>query len=76
MGEYGALVRVKQDIEDIVKKLSDRLGYMPFTIRNTALLYGLAVLALSKRVPETDEEFEKVVENVRRLCYAEKGDGD
>ena len=74
MGEYGVMVRVKPEVEEVVKALARELGYLPYTIRNAAILYGLALLVLSRRIPETDEEFMSVIEKVRRLVgHAKEG---
>jgi len=63
--DVGVVVRVKPIVENMVKSLASKLGYEPFTIRNTALLYGLMIVATSKKVPNTDAEFLELVEKVR-----------
>lgn len=64
------MVRVKEEVEELVELASERLGLLPFTVRNTALLYGLPfVLA---RPPRDDEEFAELLEWVRRCLGQER----
>ena len=74
MYELNPEVRVKAEVEEVVRELAKELGYQPYTIRNAAILYGLAQIALSRRIPETDEEFRSVIKKVRRLVgHAKEG---
>jgi len=60
------LVRVKREIEELVGRIARKHGYMEFTVRNTAILYGLMVIAMAKaRIPASDREFEELLEKVR-----------
>lgn len=63
----GILVRVKPDVEKLVRKMADRLGYYEFTVRNTAILLGLLTLAGTEWVPRTDKEFEDLIERVKKV---------
>ena len=65
--------KVKPEVEILVRELARRLGFLPYTVRNTAILYGLAQIALSRRIPETDEEFLELLELVRRVVDGVKG---
>ena len=66
----GARVRVKQEIEDIVKIVSRITGYARFSIRNYALLKGLSLI-LEDYIAQhlflviDDETFETLIELVR-----------
>jgi len=61
----GRMVRVKPEVEEIVRLLAHRLGYEDHTIRNTALVYGLIFLSLTKAVPRSDDEFIKMLNVLR-----------
>jgi len=61
------LVRVKPEVEDLVKVVARRYGYLRFTVRNTAILYGLAMITLSGGIPESDRDFEKLLKRVRGI---------
>jgi hypothetical protein len=63
----GVIKRVHPEVEELVRAVGERLGYTPYSIRNAALVYGLLVIALTKRVPEDDREFFGLVEVVRML---------
>jgi hypothetical protein len=65
--KVGVVKRVHPEVEELVRTVGERLGYMPYAIRNTALIYGLLVIALTGRVPEDDREFFRLVEVVRTL---------
>ena len=63
----GVVKRVHPEVEELVRTVGGLLGYTPYAIRNTALLYGLLLIALTGRVPEDDREFFRLVEVVRTL---------
>jgi len=63
----GIEVRVYPDIERLVRYVADKLGYQPFVIRNIALLYGLMVLANSKKIPDNDNEFFRMIEVTKEM---------
>jgi len=62
----GTQVRVASELEEMVKELADRLGYLPFAVRNTAILYGLMVIANLRKIPKDDSEFRELLDKVRR----------
>jgi hypothetical protein len=65
--KIGILVRVYPDVEYLVRYVSQVLGYQPSAVRNTALLYGLILLANSKRLPNDDAEFFKMIEITKEI---------
>jgi hypothetical protein len=65
--KVGVIKRIHPEVEELVEVVGERLGYMPYAIRNTALVYGLLLIALTGRVPEDDREFFRLVEVVRTL---------
>lgn len=62
---YGTLVRVKPEVEELVKELSEYMGYQRYTIRNVAILLGLQLITRGMKIPEYDEEFEYLLEITR-----------
>jgi len=64
--KYGLKVRVKREIEELVREIADLLGFQPYTIRNYAILLGLQVILLNPNIPRSDRAFEEVLEKVRR----------
>jgi len=69
---YGVHVRVKPEVEELVRLVANHLGYLPYTMRNAAILYGLATILLARRVPDTDAEFLELLEKVRALARQAK----
>jgi len=61
------MVRVKGEVEELVREVARSLGYSTFSVRNTAILYGLAFILALGRAPESDTEFLKLLERVSRL---------
>jgi len=55
MYELNPQVKVKAEVEEVVRELAKELGYQPFTIRNVALVYGLLLLSATRRVPSEGE---------------------
>jgi hypothetical protein len=72
----GIEVRVYPEVERLVREVSDILGYSYYTIRNTAILYGLMVIANGGKIPDTDLEFLRLVEIVRYTIKKGLGDGE
>jgi hypothetical protein len=64
---YGKMLRVKPEVDELVKKVADKLGYLPYTVRNVAILIGLQQIALGQKVPDSDAEFLELFERTRRL---------
>jgi len=56
------IIKVYPDIEKLVRYVSEKLGYQPFIVRNTAILYGLVIIASKKEIPDNDNEFFKLIE--------------
>lgn len=67
ISRHGRLVRVKPEIEEIVRLLANELAYEEHTIRNTALIYGLIILGLTKAVPTSDDEFRRLLNIMRNI---------
>ena len=61
----GRLVRVKMEVEELIRKVSEYVGYNESTVRNVAILYGLQLIIRGAKIPEYDEEFEKLLESTR-----------
>jgi len=61
------MVRVKGEVEELVKEVAKSLGYSTFSVRNTAILYGLTHIVALGRIPETDSEFIELLERVSKL---------
>lgn len=59
-------VRVKPEVEEIVEKVSEVLGYMPYTVRNLSILLGVQVLLTLKPRIKRDSEFMEIVKHVER----------
>jgi len=62
------MVRVKGEVEELVREVARSLGYSAFSVRNTAILYGLAHILALGRVPESDAEFLELLGRVSRLA--------
>jgi hypothetical protein len=62
----GVPVRLKPQVEALVKEVARITGYMPFTVRNVAVLYGLYTLASTRGLPKSDWEFTLLLENTQR----------
>jgi len=69
---YGVHVRVKPEVEELVREFAEKLGYEAYTIRNTAILLGLMVLSCGQ-MPKTDEEFLKLLGKVKVVLSEEEG---
>lgn len=61
------ILKVKSEVEELVEVVSKKLGYTNSTVRNTAILLGLANIHLLNKIPETDAEFLELLNNVRRM---------
>jgi hypothetical protein len=65
----GFLVRVKREVEELVREVAEYKGYSSDTIRNTAILWGLLVIlggeGVRGTIPETSEEFLKLYRVVK-----------
>jgi hypothetical protein len=61
----GIMVRVYPEVEKLVREVSDILGYSYYTIRNTAILYGLMVIAKEGKIPDNDLEFFRLIDITR-----------
>jgi len=63
------MVRLPKELGDIIEDMSKKFRVLPYSLRNTAILYGLYVIAISKRVPQSDEEFEYLLKKLREIAY-------
>jgi hypothetical protein len=63
----GVQIRVKPEVDELVREIAVRLGYYPYTIRNLALLLGIQQLVLNPRIPKSDMEMEMLLAKTRRL---------
>lgn len=63
----GILVRLKPEIEELVRMVSEETGYARYTVRNLAVLYGLVQVLLLPRLPRDDYEFIETYEKIRRI---------
>ena len=62
-------VRVLKSVERLVREAADAEGYEPRTVRNTAILIGLGLLAAGlARLPRNDREFERLLAETERLA--------
>ena len=61
----GVKVRVKPEIEELVKYVSEKTGFQRYTIRNYAIILGLQQIALNGIPFETDQDFLKRFEVLR-----------
>jgi len=61
------VVRLPKELGDVIEDMSKRLGVMPHSLRYAAILYGLYVIAISKRIPQSDEEFEHLLKKLREV---------
>jgi len=64
---YNPMVRVKGEVEELVREVAKSLGYSPFSVRNTAILYGLAHIVSLGKVPESDQEFLELLSRISKL---------
>lgn len=65
-------MRVKREVEELVRQIAEETALAAFTVRNLAILYGLRFVRLAK-LPETDEEFVALLNQVKEeLGYGEE----
>jgi len=67
MGLKGEIVRVHKELEELIEMVAETLNYQNCTIRNVAIAYGLAILAITRKVPRNDNEFCILLNKVREL---------
>jgi hypothetical protein len=73
MGKSSRLMRIPVELSDVIEKMSEELNVLPHTLRNTAILYGLYVIAITKKIPKSDDEFQDLFNKLKRLVgYGEK----
>lgn len=65
--EWGKSVRVKGEIEELIDKISEKVGFQCYTVRNTAILFGLIQIAMGYKIPIYDEDFERLLKRVRSM---------
>lgn len=62
---WGIRVRVKREVEELVREVADTLGYYPYTVRNLAILLGIQQIAANPNIPKTDKAFESLLDKTR-----------
>jgi len=65
---YNPVVRVKSEVEELVREIAKSLGYSAFSVRNTAILYGLISIKTLGVMPKKDAEFLELLEKVSKLA--------
>jgi hypothetical protein len=73
----GLLVRVRPEVERVLREYADKTGWLPHSVRNVAILVGVIALARGlASFPESIEQYKKLVkeamEAIERMNYAEK----
>lgn len=61
----GVKMRIRPELEEVVRVIARSRGFTPSTVRNVALLYGLSVLLTGAPMPESDWEFYKALRALR-----------
>jgi hypothetical protein len=70
----GVMVRIPRDVRELFDQLDGWQGYQACAIRNTALLYGLMVIAITGKLPKNDEEYLKLLNAVKMMLKTIWGD--
>ena len=76
MKKEGKTERVNPFLEHLVKKIAKKLGLQPTTVRNTALLYGLYIIRIVKKIPKNDEEFLHLMFDLYKIFKEEEENGE
>jgi hypothetical protein len=69
----GVMVRIPREVEAIFSELHGWQGYHKCAIRNTALLYGLMVIAITGHIPKDDKEYQRLLDGAKRLLKERLG---
>jgi len=73
----GLLVRVRPEVENVLRLFADKTGWLPHSVRNVAILVGLLALARGQAsFPENIGQYEKlikeVLEAIERMGYGKE----
>ena len=73
----GLLVRVRPEVESVLRLYSEKTGWLPHSVRNVAILLGLLALAKGQAsFPENIEQYEKLIkeamEAIERVGYGKE----
>jgi hypothetical protein len=63
----GIMVRVKPEVDVLVRYMADMVGYQPYVVRNVAILLGLQLLACNSKMPKNDDEFLELYNRTRLI---------
>ena len=63
----GLMVRVKPEVDALVRYVADMVGYQPYVVRNVAILLGLQLLACNSKMPKNDDEFLELYNRTRLI---------
>jgi hypothetical protein len=78
----GLLVRVRPEVENVLRLFAEKTGWLPHSVRNVSILLGLLALARDQAsFPENIGQYEKLVkkvmEAIERMGYGkEKSEED
>ena len=67
MSRVSKNVKVKDEVEKLVRELADKIGVEAFVIRNTAILLGLMQIAITRYFPYDDEEFLELQKRITEI---------
>jgi len=70
----GIKVRVRPEVEEVLRQYAKKTGWLPHSVRNVAILVGLIALASGLvKFPENIRQYEKLlkeaVETIERMSY-------
>jgi hypothetical protein len=73
----GLLVRVRPEVESVLRLFAEKTGWLPHSVRNVAILVGLLALARGQAsFPENIGQYEKlikeVLEAIERMGYGKE----
>jgi hypothetical protein len=73
----GLSVRVRPEVESVLRLYSEKTGWLPHSVRNVAILFGLLALARGlASFPENIRQYEKllkeVMEAVEKMGYGKE----
>jgi hypothetical protein len=71
----GLSVRVRPEVERVLREYADKTGWLPHSVRNVAILLGLLALAkglakFPQNVKQYERLLEEVVKRVEEMEYA------
>ena len=73
----GIKVRVRPEVENVLRLFAEKTGWLPHSVRNVAILVGLIALASGQAsFPENIRQYEKLlkeaVETIERMSYGKE----